>query len=354
MIEIDGSTGEGGGQVLRTSLALSILTHQPVRLRAIRAGRSKPGLAAQHLKSVEAAAAICGGEVEGAALGSTHLVFSPGEVNPGRYRFDIGTAGAVTLVLQTIFLPLCLAQAASNVLITGGTHVPWSPCYHYLEQQWLPALQGMGAEARLSLDQSGFYPQGGGQIQAHIQPVIKLLPLQQVERGPLLRIRGISGVANLDADIARRQKLQALRRLEPVCRDTKIEILDLPGRTKGTFILLTAQFEKSQAVYSALGEPGKRAEQVADEAVEQLLEFLDSDGAIDQFLADQLLLPLCLASGPSSIRTLKVTLHLLTNAEIIRAFLPVEIGISGDLGQAANIQIIPSVANELPPFQNNH
>jgi RNA 3'-terminal phosphate cyclase (ATP) len=350
MIEIDGSLGEGGGQVLRSSLALSVLTHQAVRLRNIRIRRPKPGLAAQHLIAVEAAATICHAEVEGASLGSTRLAFTPGEVRPGTYRFEIPTAGATTLVLQTIFLPLCLAQASSNVAIGGGTHVPWSPCYHYLEQQWLPALKPMGVEARLELEQAGFYPQGGGIIQAVIQPVGKLGALHMTERGALLRMRGISAVANLDADIALRQKLQALRRLEPVCGDTQIETLDLPpapsgtrsgSRTRGTFILLLAQFEKSQAAYFALGEPGKRAERVADEAVELLLEFLASDGAIDQFLADQLLLPLALGSGASEIRTSKVTQHLLTNAEVIRAFLPVKIIVDGEIGQPATVRMTP-------------
>ncbi len=256
MVEIDGSLGEGGGQVLRTALALSILTHQAVHLTKIRARRPKPGLAAQHLEAVEAAAAICGAKVEGAALGSTRLAFTPGEVRPGIYRFQIPTAGAATLVLQTIFMPLCLAGAPSTVAIGGGTHVPWSPCYHYLERQWLLALAAMGIEARLELELAGFYPQGGGLIQAAIQPAASLAPLHLTERGALLRIRGLSGVANLDADIARRQKLQALRRLEPVCRDTKIETLDLPSHTKGTFILLLAEFEKSQAAYAALGELG--------------------------------------------------------------------------------------------------
>ena len=341
MIEIDGSLGEGGGQVLRTALSLAVLTHQAVQLKNIRAGRSKPGLAAQHLEAVQAAAAISQAEVAGASLGSTRLKFAPGEIRPGNYHFNIPTAGATSLVLQTVFLPLCLAGVASNVTIGGGTHVPWSPCYHYLERQWLLALEAMGVEARLMLELAGFYPQGGGTLRATIQPAKKLEPLHLVERGALLRIRGLSGVANLDNEIARRQKLQALRRLEPVCRDTKIETLELPSHTKGTFILLLAEFEYSQAAYSALGELGKRAERVADEAVAPLLELLETDGAIDPYLADQLLLPLALASGPSQIRTAAVTQHLLTNAEVIRAFLPVNIEVEGDLGQAATVRVVP-------------
>ena len=338
-VEMDGSLGEGGGQVLRTALSLSVLTHQAVQLTNIRARRLKPGLAAQHLEAVQAAAAISQAEVEGANLGSTRLRFAPGAVTPGNYHFKIPTAGAATLVLQTVFLPLCLAGAASSVTIGGGTHVPWSPCYHYLERQWLLALEAMGVEARLTLEQAGFYPQGGGIIQATIQSTARLQPLHLTQRGALLRRRGLSGVANLDADIARRQKHQALRRLEPVCRDTKIETLELPSHTKGTFILLLAEFEYSQAAYSALGELGKRAERVADEAVEPLLAFLETDGAIDPCLADQL--PLALADGPSQIRTALVTQHLLTNAAVIRAFLPVKIEVEGELGQAGTVWVEP-------------
>ncbi len=168
-----------------------------------------------------------------------------------------------------------------------------------------------------------------------------ILPLERGQRGELIRIRGLSGVANLDLDIARRQKLQALRRLEPVCRDTKIEILNLPSPVKGTFILLWAEFSSGQAACGALGAPGKRAERVADEAANELLACLDSGAAVDAHLADQLLLPLALAQGESVISTARVTGHLLTNAEIIRKFLPVRIEIEGEEGQAGMVWIAP-------------
>jgi RNA 3'-phosphate cyclase len=340
MIEIDASLGEGGGQILRSALTLSVLTRQPVYLFNIRVGRPKPGLASQHLHAVEAAARISGGTVEGNSLGSTQLTFIPNEVQPGRYRFAIDTAGSTSLVLQTIFLPLAFGQTRSSITIKGGTHVPWSPSFHYLAYHWLAVLQEIGFKARVGLDQAGFYPQGQGQIQAEILPSGALHPLQRVERGSLVRIQGISAVANLDLSIARRQKLQALRQLEPICRDTKIETLDLPASTKGTVLYLQAQFENCQAAFSALGAPDKRAEAVADEAVEQLLGFLHSDGAIDSFLADQLLLPLAFIPGLSEFRTSKVTQHLLTNAAIIGSFLPTEITIEGELGQPATVRIL--------------
>jgi len=341
MLHIDGSTGEGGGQVLRSSLALAILTGQAVQLTHIRASRAKPGLQPQHLESVNAAAAICGGQVSGAELHSQQLLFEPGEVHAGRYRFDIGTAGATSLVLQTIFLPLARAGTSSNITIIGGTHVPHSPCYHYLERQWLPVLQSCGFWARLSIEQAGFYPRGGGEIQAHIRPVETIQPLECMERGKLVRIRGISAVANLEDGIARRQKLQALRRLEPVCADSKIETIRLPSRGKGTMLLVQAEFERSSGCYFGLGALGKRAEQVADEAVDSLFEFLASDGAVDEHLADQILLPLAFAKGPSQFRTSRVTRHLLTNAEILQAFLPARVQIDGTEGQPGTVRILP-------------
>jgi RNA 3'-terminal phosphate cyclase (ATP) len=339
MIEMDGSMGEGGGQVLRTSLSLSVLTGQPIHLYNIRAGRAKPGLQPQHLQSVQAAAAICGGQVRGAALNSRELWFAPGPVHPGRYRFDIGTAGAVTLVLQTVFLPLAKADETSTVTITGGTHVPHSPSVHYLERQWLPVLQGLGFWAKIVMERAGFFPQGGGVIQAHIRPVKEINPLVREERGALKRIRGISAVANLEDGIARRQKLQALRRLEPICADSKIESISMPSPGKGTMLFLQGEFEQSTCSYFALGAQGKRAEKVADEAVEQLQAFLSSDGAVDEYLADQLLLPLAFAQAGSRFRTARVTLHLLTNAQVIQAFLPVRIAITGQENEPGLVEV---------------
>lgn len=341
MLTIDGSLGEGGGQVLRTALTLSTLTGTPLRLINIRARRPKPGLQPQHLAAVRAAAAICAGQVRGAELGSTELEFRPGSVKAGRYRFAIETAGSACLVLQNVALPLALAEGTSTVTVRGGTHVPWSPSYHYLERQWLPHVQAMGLHIRLSLHAAGFYPRGGGEMLASIRGTREFLPLERSRRGELLRIRGLSGVANLDLDIARRQKLQALRRLEPACRDSKIEILDLPSPVKGTFVLLWSEFSSGQAACGALGAPGKRAERVADEAADELLACLDSGAAMDAHLADQLLLPLALAQGESMISTARITSHLLTNAQIIRLFLPVRIESEGEEGQPGKVWIAP-------------
>jgi RNA 3'-terminal phosphate cyclase (ATP) len=348
MIEIDGSMGEGGGQVLRSALTLSILTRQPFQIDNIRLKRDKPGLKAQHLKAVDAAAAISHATVEGARLSSTSLIFYPGELRTGRYKFDIGTAGSTSLVLQTVFLPLSQADSASTVMISGGTHVSWAPCYHYLEWQWLPAMRYLGFDASLSLEEAGFYPQGRGRISATIRPAGAIRTLCQGERRTAPLIQGISAVANLEPSIAERQKRQALRRLQPAHPQTRIKTVQLPARDKGTLLMLHASYPgnqdelPAQGCYSALGERGKPAEQVANEALEALLEFINADATLDHYLADQLLLPLAFASGPSTFRTARVSQHLLTNAQVIQVFTRARITVDGETGSPGTVRVIPT------------
>jgi RNA 3'-terminal phosphate cyclase (ATP) len=341
MIKIDGSLGEGGGQVLRSSLTLSAMTGQDLQITNIRAKRSKPGLRAQHLQAVRATAQVCNAQVEGAQMGSQRLLFRPGEIRAGNFHFEIGTAGATTLVFQTIFLPLSKAAGDSSVTITGGTHVSWSPCFHYLDQHWLLFMHQMGFDAELSLKLAGFYPQGGGRISATVRPAVKIAPLQMTNRGELKQVRGLSGVANLKRSIAERQRSQVLRRLGDRYYLNDIRIVNLPARFKGTFLILIAEFEKGRSCYFSLGEIGKPAERVADDAIDEMEAFMDTQATVDQYLADQLLLPMVFASGPSIIKTSKVSQHLLTNAEVIRAFLPVEIVIGGQLGHPGVVQVQP-------------
>lgn len=341
MIDIDGSQGEGGGQILRSALALSLATGIPMSMRHIRARRSKPGLRAQHLKSVQAAAAVGEAEVSGAELGSCEISFRPKSLRSGQHRFDIGTAGATSLVLQTIFLPLSLAGASSEICITGGTHVRWSPCFHYLDLHWMRFMRAMGSDADLRLEKAGFYPQGGGRIHARIRQARTISSLQLSKRGRLLRIQGISAVANLPGHILERQRARALERLKRLDCELEIERLQVPAHNKGTFVLLVVECEQGRGCYFALGERGKPAERVADEAVDQVLAFLESDGAIDEYLADQLLLPLSFASGDSILRTARITQHLLTNAEVMRAFSKAQIEIEGQRGSAGVVRIFP-------------
>jgi RNA 3'-phosphate cyclase len=341
MIEIDGSQGEGGGQILRSSLSLSLITGKPVSITNIRARRPKPGLRAQHLKSVEAAAAVGRADTEGVTFGSQSLIFSPRGIYAGQYHFDIGTAGSTSLVLQTIFTPLSLADGPSRITITGGTHVKWSPAYHYLRMQWLPHMHRIGFRGDLTLDLAGFFPQGDGRIRAEIRPSASCTSLNLTERGGLQRIEGLSAVSNLPESIAIRQRRQALRRLSGVGCPMEVDIAHLPSKRKGTMIVLKAVFEKSQACYVGLGERGKPAEKVGDEAADALFAFMATDGVIDEYLADQLLVPLALATGISEFRTSKVTQHLITNAAVIRAFTSASVEVLGEIGEPGPVRIFP-------------
>ena len=343
MIVIDGSLGEGGGQVLRSALSLSLLTGQAFTMNNIRVARPRSGLCAQHLSAVQAAAQISRAVVEGDRKGSVQISFSPGPIVPGDYHFDIGTAGSTSLVFQTLLLPLALAPGESHLSITGGTHVPWSPCYHYLDWHWGHLLSRMGVRFDLTLARAGFYPKGGGEIQARIPGNAPIQGIDLAERGKLLRVRGLSGVANLPLDIAERQRTQSLRRLQHLVAKTDVDVAieSFAAYSKGTVLLLMAEFEHSQACFFALGARGKPAERVADEAVDGLAKFLKTDGAVDDWLADQILLPMAMATTPSVLSTCEVTQHLLTNAEVIHHFLPVNISIDAAPGQAGLVRINP-------------
>lgn len=353
MLVIDGSLGEGGGQVLRTSLALSVICRQPIRITHIRSTRPKPGLQAQHLKALDAAAAISKAEVTGAASHSNEISFRPKDIRSGRYRFEIGTAGSTSLVLQTILIPLSLASSASTVSIGGGTHVAWSPTFDYLETQWLPWMQNAGFDSALALDKAGFYPQGGGRITASIRPLQSIAPLDLSQRGQLLRIRGMSSVANLPVSIAERQKRQAVLRCLKIAwpgqPDINIKLQKLNSPSKGTSLFLAAEFEGGRACFTSLGELGKPAERVADQAVDELNHFLQSGAAMDPYLADQLLLPLSLAKGSSTLYTASITQHLITNAQIIQMFLPTRININGELNQPGWVTIKPEDGHTISP-----
>jgi len=339
VLNIDGSIGEGGGQVLRTSLALAVITGKAFRMTNIRRRRAKAGLMPQHLKAVEAAGAVGMAHVEGDRFGSQELAFEPAGTRCGEFRFDIGTAGSTSLVLQTVLYPLSFGSAESSVTLIGGTHVPWSPCFHYLQLHWLHYMQRIGFLAQLKLESAGFYPRGGGRVHATIRPATKLSPLRVVERGALRRIRGVSAVANLSAEVGERQKRQALRKLGELAAAAEFEVVSLPAASPGTLLLLLAEFESSQCCFYGLGARGKPAERVADEAVGELRDFLSTDGSVDHYLADQLVVPLALASGESAIRSSRITQHLATNAEVVKIFLPVSIAIEGQMGQPGVIRI---------------
>ena len=339
MLRIDGSFGEGGGQILRSALSLAMVTGRAFGIENIRAGRRPPGLRPQHLKAVEGAAAVCGARVEDARPGSTRLTFVPGPVRPGRYGLDVGTAGAVSLIFQTLFLPLSFAATSSQLLLRGGTHVPWSPSFHYLERQFLPIARRLGLQTGLRLPRAGFYPQGGGLMEVGIAPANPLSPLVMTAPGPLHRIDGLSIVAGLNLEIARRQARRAREMLAPLGVPVHLPEALIPSPGKGTMLLLQAHFAAGSSCHFALGARGKPAERVAEEAAEELLRTLAAGAPMDEHLADQLLLPLAFCPGRSCIRTPRVTGHLLANAWVIRQFLPATIVIDGEEGAAGEVVI---------------
>lgn len=337
---IDGSVGEGGGQVLRTALSLATILRRPVEVRNIRAGRRNPGLQAQHLTVALALGQIAGARMEGAEVGSSRLLFEPREALGGEYTFEVGTAGAITLVLHAILWPLAFADLPSTVTVTGGSHVPWSPPFDHLQDVFLPTVTAMGFQGEVALHRWGFYPKGGGRATIRVSPVRHLKPLALEHRGDLHRIEIRSAVANLGHAIADRQ----LRRAEERLRDTGTElagrIVEAPAFGQGTSLALLAEFAVARAGFSALGERGKPAERVADEAADALLAFLGGEGAADPHLADQLVLPMVLAEGRSTLTTTRLTRHLLTNCWIVERLLGTAVEIQGEEGGPGRVTIV--------------
>lgn len=326
MIQIDGAYG-GGGQVLRTSLSLAIITNQPIRIDRIRAGRQKPGLAAQHLTAVRAAAAICQAEVWGDALGSMTLEFIPGgSTQAGRYTFDVtqaregGSAGAVTLVLQTILLPLALAAGDSEVILRGGTHVSFSPSFTYIEQVYLPMLSRIGLQAEVRLGAWGWYPQGGGEVELRVSGGSNLSGFNLLERGDLRQVRGLAVVTQLPSHIPQRMASRAENLLDQADLRAVVQPLRERGIAPGAGVFLTAEYENSLAGFGALGRVGLPAEKVAEMVCEELLNFHKTGAPVDVHLADQLLLPAALASEPSQYRVAEISTHLTTNTWVIEQF----------------------------------
>jgi RNA 3'-terminal phosphate cyclase (ATP) len=321
MIIIDGSEGEGGGQILRSSLALSIHTQQPFRITNIRANRDQPGLRRQHLTSVKAAGEICGADLVGADMGSRELTFRPGKLSPGAYSFAIGTAGSCTLVLQTVLPPLLLASAPSTVRITGGTHNRGSPPFDFLQRAFLPLLARMGAQVDLELVRYGFYPKGGGEICANIHPA-RLSPIQAHERGAHVRSYAEAYIAALPPHIAQRE-LQVVG--DELCLPAEQLFLRPLSNDMGPGNAVTVTIEHQQVteVFTGFGERGVRAETVAGNAAHEARGYLKEPAPIGEHLADQLLLPMALANG-GSFTTTAISQHLLSNALVIERFLGVK------------------------------
>lgn len=334
MLHLDGSYGEGGGQILRTALSLAATLELPVKIANIRAGRSKPGLRPQHLTAVLALARITQAEVSGAALHSRELTFRPRRPQPGTYLFDVaektGSAGSVTLLAQAL-LPLLLAAGRpSRLILRGGTHVAWSPPAHYLLQVFLPALAQMGAKVTMTLKRWGWYPRGGGEVGLEIAPARALAGVKWRKPPDYREFRAISAASKLPEHVRRRQGERLQARLGP---DLTVDFVEGGGLDAGSMVLIYGP----QAGFDALGARGKPAEKVADEAADAFLTFRDRQAAVDRHLADQIVLYLARAQGPSSFITPEITLHLLTNLWVIERFLGPMFEVQGELGERGEI-----------------
>jgi len=343
LLTVDGSMGEGGGQALRCALALSALTGRAFRMEHIRAGRERPGLAAGHLACVRAAAAVCSARISGDRPGSTELGFAPGRPRAGKYAFAVRSGGSAALAAQTVALPLAAAGGRSAVRVSGGTHAPGSPTAGYLAEVWCRAMGALGLRLAARLERPGFPPRGGGALTlsvagGHWPPT----PLEAVGRGSL---RGVSAglvISRLPEEVARRCRSRAEALLAGGGAFAEWRTERLTAASPGVALELVAAFGVLSAGFAALGGRGRPAERLADEAVGALGRFMRSGAAVDEHLADQLVLPLALASGPSRFTTPKVTGHLLTVAELIRVFLPrAEISVDGQPGEAGTVSVRP-------------
>jgi RNA 3'-terminal phosphate cyclase (ATP) len=339
---------------LRTSLSLSACLGMPFSISGIRMKRPKPGLKPQHLTALFAAAEITRAEVKGASVGSTAVAFMPGATHPGKYSFDVsrgalatgsgGSAGSAMLILQTLLPALAMCPGPSRLRIVGGTNVAWSPPFHFIERSFLYPLSKMGLHTTLDIKRWGFYPKGGGEIAAEIFSS-KFIPVELTDRGRLLGLKIISAAANLPDHIPRRQADAALSVIRARGLDAKIELLRVNSIGQGTFIYIDAEFENIKAGFSALGERGKRAETVGMEAGKSFTDYIGSEGCVEKHLADQLLLYMALTSGRCAMSVQEITSHLITNAWVIRQFLPgVVINISGEEKRAGTVEVIPEAS----------
>ncbi|MBF0119693.1 MAG: RNA 3'-terminal phosphate cyclase [Desulfobacterales bacterium] len=326
MIKIDGSFGEGGGQILRTSLALSLVTGKAFCIKNIRAGRKKPGLMRQHLTAVDASAIIGQAEIKGNYVGSPEITFIPKRVVPGHYHFAIGTAGSCTLVLQSVLPALLIADKYSELTLEGGTHNPYAPPFDFLSDAFIPIINQMGPEVKAILECPGFYPAGGGKFKVLIKPANSLRRLEIIERGEIIKKVAYAKVSKLPVNIAHRELkiIQEKLSLDNSCLKSE-EIKNSIG--PGNILTVQLNCEYITEVFSGFGEKGVSAEEVAIKTAKMVFEYLTSNVSVGKYLADQLLIPMAI-SGGGKFSTLTPTLHTLTNAEIIKKFLNIDINIA--------------------------
>jgi RNA 3'-terminal phosphate cyclase (ATP) len=340
MITIDGSYGEGGGQILRTSLALSLITGKPFRIENIRAGRKKPGLMRQHLTAVNAAAEIGQARVSGHAISSRSFSFAPRTVRHGRFHYAVGTAGSCTLVAQTILPALMIADGPSEIILEGGTHNPFAPPFDFLARAFLPLVNRLGPRITAHLERPGFYPAGGGRFRIAVEPAKTLKPLVLVERGAIRRQTATAAVSNLPLDIARRELKVVARKLGWEPAGLKAEAVE-NAQGPGNVLTLEIESDAVTEVFTGFGERGVSAEKVAARAAGQARDYLAMDVPVGRYLADQLLVPMAVA-GSGGFRTMPPSRHTRTNVDIIKYFMDVAIDVNENARQQWEINIAGS------------
>ena len=318
-MKVDGSFGEGGGQILRTSTALGALLNEPIEIYNTRINRPKPGLAQQHLTGIKALEDMVDGETRGAEIGSTKVGFYPGKLRAGTYTIDTKTAGSITLILQSLLIPSIFSQDRVELDVRGGTDVKWSPPIDYVKHVFLPILKKMGVNADVEIIKRGYYPKGNGRVVVNISPSGRLNPLKITKRGSLLGVRGQSHSLNLPAHIVERMANSA----KDECR-CSIDLECGEGISTGCGIALWAEFKNSVIGASALGAPGKPAEKVGREAAKGLLGEIEGGAALDGFMGDQVIPYMGLADGMSEITVRKLTGHVQTNIHIVEKILGVK------------------------------
>ena len=336
MIVIDGSQGEGGGQVFRTSLTMSMQSGEPVRIDNIRARRSKPGLLRQHLACLRAASEICSADVQGAELGSDSVTFRPGKVEAGDYHFSIGSAGSTSLVFQTVFLPLMFADKESDIRLEGGTHNGHAPSFDFIASSFLPVVETMGYRAEAKLDRYGFYPAGGGAWGVKVGKMNGVQPLSLMERGEIVSQSAVATSSHIPEHITERELAQIQKKCLWSGEQLEQNIVDSAG--PGNIVSLRVKSEQVIEVVEVVGEKQLSAERVAGRAIKAVKRYLDSGVPVGEYLADQLLLPMVLGGG-GQFRTMSPSLHFETNVEIIKQFMDVDIRVDRENEHAWRVAI---------------
>jgi RNA 3'-terminal phosphate cyclase (ATP) len=328
MITIDGSQGEGGGQIVRSSLALSLVTGQPVTIENVRAKRSRPGLMRQHLTAFQAAAEIGKAVVEGDAIGSSKVMFHPHELSAGEYNFNIGTAGSTMLVLQTVLPALMVADGPSQVILEGGTHNPFAPPFDFLQKAYAPLVARLGPKIEMTLERPGFYPAGGGRAIVSIEPAGQLKTISLLDRGSLSRRSVRALVSNLPAHIGERECRRVINKCNWGQESGSVEEVT-NARGPGNALIVEIESQHVTEVFTSFGEKGRPAEAMAEKCVKQVRRYLKGDVPVGEYLADQLILPLAIGAGQGTgggqFRTLSLSPHSTTHLDVVQRFLDIQV-----------------------------